>query len=157
MAYQKLQAGRALAIIPSDTVNIPNISAIAASGTAAAPSGDELVGVGTTFTKSVSVGDIIYAGTIAANVLAVVNDTTLTTSAGITNGLKYTIYSEANNPSNGCVLYCGGEGTISVVTSGGDTVEFTRVSAGQFIPVQVLRVNATVSVGTIASNIVALW
>ena len=157
MAYQKLQAGRALTIIPSDTVNIPNISAVAASGTAAAPTGNQLVGVGTTFTKSVSVGDIIYAGTIAANVLAVVNDTTLNTSAGISSGLSYTIYSEANNPSNGCVLYCGGEGTISIVTVGGDTVELTGVAAGQFIPVQVLRVNATVLTGTIATNIVALW
>tara|TARA_R110000782_G_C14560268_1_gene386094 strand:- start:5 stop:478 length:474 start_codon:yes stop_codon:yes gene_type:complete len=157
MAYQKLQAGRALTIIPSDTVNIPNISAVAASGTAAAPTGNQLVGVGTTFTKSVSVGDIIYAGTIAANVLAVVNDTTLNTSAGISSGLSYTIYSEANNPSNGCVLYCGGEGTISIVTVGGDTVELTGVAAGQFIPVQVLRVNATVLTGAIATNIVALW
>lgn len=33
MAYQRLQVGRALGVIPSDTINIPNVAAVATSGT----------------------------------------------------------------------------------------------------------------------------
>ncbi len=158
MAYQKLQAGRALSVIPSDTVNIPNIAAVSASGTTTAGTTDKLTDTGGDFlNKRVAIGDIIYAGTVAATVTAIDSATVLSTSATIPTLTAYTIYSQANNPQNGCVLYCGGEGTISVVTAGGDTVEFVGVPAGLFIPVQVLRVNANVVTGTIATNIVALW
>ena len=85
MAYQKLQAGRAAAVTPSDTVNIPSIS-------------------------------------------GGVND--------------------------GCVLYVGTIGDLTVITTGQDEVTFVNVQGGSFIPVQVLRVLST---GTTASNIVALW
>jgi hypothetical protein len=158
MAYQKLQAGRALAVIPSDTINIPNVAAVSATGTTTAGTSNKLTDSNASFlNKRVSIGDIIYAGTVAATVTAIDSDNVLSTSATIPTATAYTIYSQANNPQNGCVLYCGGEGTISVVTTGGDTVEFVGVPAGLFIPVQVLRVNATVVEGTIASNIVALW
>jgi hypothetical protein len=56
--------------------------------------------------------------------------------------------------NNGCVLYVGGAGNIKVTTAGGDTVVFTGLLAGMFIPVQVLRVWAT---STTATNIIALW
>ena len=158
MAYQKLQAGRALSVIPSDTVNIPNIAAVSASGTTTAGTTDKLTDTGGDFlNKRVAIGDIIYAGTVAATVTDIDSATVLSTSATIPTLTAYTIYSQANNPQNGCVLYCGGEGTISVVTAGGDTVEFVGVPAGLFIPVQVLRVNENVVTGTIATNIVALW
>jgi hypothetical protein len=85
MAYQKLQAGRAAAVTPSDTVNIPSIS-------------------------------------------GGVND--------------------------GCVLYVGIGGDLTVMTTGQDTVTFVNIQDGTFIPVQVLRVLST---GTTALNIVALW
>jgi hypothetical protein len=85
MAYQKLQAGRAAAVTPSDTVNIPSIS-------------------------------------------GGVND--------------------------GCVLYVGTTGDLTVITTGQDEVTFANVQGGSFIPVQVVRVLST---GTTASNIVALW
>lgn len=158
MAYQKLQAGRALAVIPSDTINIPNVAAVSATGTTTAGTTSKLTDGNASFLdKRVSIGDIIYAGAVAATVTAIDSATVLSTSATIPTNTAYTIYSQANNPQNGCVLYCGGEGTISVVTTGGDTVEFVGVPAGLFIPVQVLRVNANVVTGTIASNIVALW
>jgi hypothetical protein len=158
MAYQKLQAGRALAVIPSDTINIPNIAAVSASGTTTAGTTDKLTDTGGDFiNKRVAIGDIIYAGTVTATVTAIDSATILSTSVTIPTTTAYTIYSQANNPQNGCVLYCGGEGTISVVTVGGDTVEFVGVPAGLFIPVQVLKVNASVVTGTIATNIVALW
>lgn len=88
MAYQKLQVSRAAAVDPSNTVNIPNVSAQDGSG------------------------------------------------------------------NRGCVLYIGGAGNIRVLTAGEDDVTFTNVQAGQFIPVQVIRVFAT---GTSATNILALW
>ena len=84
--YQKLQAGRAAAVTPSNTVDIPSIT------------------------------------------------------GGTSN--------------NGCVLYVGGDGDIKVTTAGGDEVTFVGLSAGTFIPVQVLKVWAT---GTNATDIVALW
>jgi hypothetical protein len=85
MAYQKLQAGRAVAVTPSNTENIPSIS-------------------------------------------GGVND--------------------------GCVLYVGIGGDLTVMTTGQDTVTFVNIQDGTFIPVQVLRVLST---GTTALNIVALW
>ena len=88
MAYQKLQANRASAVTPSDTVNIPNISTEDGSG------------------------------------------------------------------NNGCVLYVGVTGNVRVLTAGGDDVTLVGVSAGQFVPVQVVKVFAT---GTTSTNILALW
>ena len=88
MATQKLQAQRASAVTPSDTVNIPNIA----------------------------------------------------TENGLGN--------------RGCLLYVGGAGSIKVTTSGGDDVTFTGLTAGQFMPVSVVKVFAT---GTTATDIIALW
>ncbi len=88
MGYQKLQANRAAAVTPSNTVNIPYV-------------GD-------------AAGDKLWA----------------------------------------CVLYVGGAGDIKVKTAGGDEVIFVGVTAGSFIPVQVVRVFVT---DTTATNIVALW
>ena len=88
MSYQKLQAYRAAAVTPSNTVDIPSVSTQDGTG------------------------------------------------------------------NNGCVLYVGGAGDIKVTTAGGDTVVFTGLLAGMFVPVQVLRVWAT---DTTATNIVALW
>ena len=156
MAYQKLQAGEALAILTSDTISVPNPSAVAASGTAAAPTGAQLVGTGTTFTNSVRVGDIVYDTTnsVVATVDAIVSDTVLTTSAAIATGASYVIYSQANNPSNGCVLYVGGAGDVKVKMAGGNDVVFAGAAAGSFLPINVLQVFAT---DTTATNIVALW
>ncbi len=154
MAYQKLQARRALAVVTDNNIDIPNPAATAATGTAAAPTGDQLVGTGTNFLTTVKVGDIIYAGTIVATVDAVVSDTVLTTSTAITAALTYTIYSQTDNPSNGCVLFAGGAGDIELITVDDDTVLFKGIVAGQFLPVQVKRVKAA---NTTATFIVALW
>jgi hypothetical protein len=64
------------------------------------------------------------------------------------------VSTEDGSGNNGCVLYVGGTGNLRVLTAGGDTVTFSNVQAGTFIPVQVLRVYAT---STTATNIVALW
>ncbi len=157
MAYQRLQVGRALGVIPSDTTNIPNVAAVAASGTAnnIPQSGKLLDNTASFITDSVKVGDIVYAGTEASKVTEVVSETILNIDGGtVSNGTNYTIYSQADNPSNGCTLYIGLAGNLTVQTVGGDVVQFTGVPTGSFIPVQVLKVMST---GTDAQNIVALW
>jgi len=155
MAYQKLQARRALAVITDNNIDIPNPAATAATGIAAAPTGAQLVGTGTNFLTTVKVGDIIYSGGgVVATVEAVVSDTVLTTSTAIPPILTYTIYSQTDNPSNGCVLFAGGAGDINLITVDDDTVLFKGIVAGQFLPVQVKRVKAT---NTSATDIVALW
>ena len=157
MAYQKLQAGRALAVIPSDTVDIPNIAAVTTTGTSTSEATLKLIdAAGDFIVKEVKVNDIVYAGTVAAIVTAIDNATTLSVSVAVPISTAYTIYSQKDNPQNGCVLYVGGAGNLSVTTVGGDTVQFTGLAAGQFVPVQVLRVNLTVGTPA-ASSIIALW
>ena len=157
MAYQKLQAGRALAVIPSDTVDIPNIAAVTTTGTSDAAATLKLIdAAGDFIVKEVKVNDIVYAGAVAAIVTAIDSATTLSVSVAVPISTAYTIYSQEDNPQNGCVLYVGGAGNLSVTTVGGDTVQFTGLAAGQFVPVQVLRVNSTVGTPA-ASSIIALW
>ncbi len=64
------------------------------------------------------------------------------------------IASENGRGNNGCILYIGLAGNLKVKTAGGDTVVFTGVPTGTFLPVQVLQVYAT---GTTAGSIIALW
>ena len=157
MAYQRLQVGRALGVIPSDTINIPNVAAVATSGTSNTifESNKLFDTTGSFITDSVKVGDIVYAGTQASKVTEIINDTLLAIDGTtIASGVDYTIYSQVDNPSNGCTLYVGLAGNLTVQTVGGDVVQFTGVPTGSFIPVQVLKVMST---GTDAQNIVALW
>ena len=154
MAYQKLQVSGAVAVIPSDTVNIPDISQIAASGTSTSSGGvgGKLTDTSGDFiNQNVAVGDIIYAGAVATTVTAIDSATVLSVGTAVPAATDYTIYPEA---SNGCVLYCGATGNINVLTAAGQTVTFTAVPTGAFMPVQVKRVNAT---GTAATEIVALY
>jgi hypothetical protein len=57
-------------------------------------------------------------------------------------------------PNEGCLLYIGGAGNISVHTMGDDIINFDGVLAGTYLPVQIHRVNAT---GTTATLLNALW
>jgi hypothetical protein len=157
MAYQKLQVERALEVIPSDTINIPNVSGAVLSGTTsqAAPVATQLVDNTQDFTLIQGlVGSIVYVGKDVATVASVTNATTLTLSAGIMSTLvvsEYVIYADANQ---GCVLYTGAGGDIKVLTAGNDEVTFTGTAAGAFIPVQVKRVFATPAP---PAGIIALW
>ena len=161
MAYQKLQAYRALAVNPSDTINIPNPAMLAISSTTTGNGAATLKvidALGDFINKGVKVGDIIYslAGLIS-EVTAVDSATTLSVTTGIGTGRTYTLYANIDAPNNGCVLYVGTAGDLKVLTAGGDIVEFVGVLAGSFIPVQVLRVFATGQTGTAATSILALW
>lgn len=155
MATQKLQVGRALAIFPSDNVDIP-FPMPSAAGIATGGSATTLVDATATFISSgVRLGDIIYnVGTGGVTtVLSVDSETSIKTTGGAafaaTNA--YVIYQGNNN--EGCVLYIGVGGDLDVVTTGGDQVTLSNVASGQFIPIQVKRVLTS----STASSILALW
>lgn len=155
MATQKLQVSRALAVIPSATVDIP-FPMMGRSGAATGGSGTTLVDAGATFLTSqdVKVGDIIYNTTSgsAALVTGIRSQTVLETEGGVfAAGNNYVIYQGDNNP--GCVLYVGTGGTLNIITSDGDQVSLVNVISGQFIPIQTKRVLAT----STATDILALW
>lgn len=151
MAYQKLQVERALEVIPSDTINVPNVAGPTVSGTTDGVTANKLVDSTASFTSNL-LGYIVYSGTQVATVTAVDDATTLSLSADIMiSGENYTLYADANQ---GCVLYTGAGGDIKVLTAGNDEVTFTGTAAGAFIPVQVKRVFAT---PTPPTGIIALW
>jgi hypothetical protein len=156
MATQKLQVGRALAVIPSNYADIP-FPAVTISSTVTTASGFNLTDTTADFIAlGVKAGDIVYDITnqTAATVQSVQSATTLVlnVSGYIIAADSYVLYNGQNN--NGCVLYIGGAGDIAVTTVGGDEVKFTALLAGQFIPVQTLKIAQT---GTSATDILALW
>ena len=153
MAYQKLQAERALKVIPSDTINIPNVAGPSVSGTTTGDAANKLVDSTASFTSNL-LGYIVYntSDSTVATVTAVDDANTLSLSADIMDsGEAYTLYADDNN---GCVLQTGLAGTIRVLTIGGDDVTFSVV-AGAFVPVQVKRVLESSTM--FPSDIIALW
>ena len=155
MAYQKLQGHNALRVVTSDTINIPNPSTLAVSGTNTSTSANNLVDSGKNFvTLQIQVGSIVYNTTdgSCARVTSVAANT-LGLSANIftATSKSYSIFAENNTPA---VLYIGGAGNVRVLTEGGDDVTFNGTLAGSYFPIQVLRVFAS---GTTATNIIAIW
>ena len=122
MAYTKLQAGQALAVIPSDTISIPDPSVQALTGTADFSVAGTLTDVGTTFLSSGISGDaIVYDTTasIAYNVTTITDDLNLALSPSSAGGATdaYVMY---NAPTSGCVLYIGVTGDVKVKTASGN-------------------------------------
>jgi hypothetical protein len=156
MATQKLQVGRAFRVtIFSNDVDIP-FPALSASGVATgATFGNILEDTTANFIQGqINPGDIVYNPSVgtADIVVGVISSTEIElASGGFAPGDDYVIY--AGNNHQGCVLYVGGSGDLEVQTVGGDNVTFFGVSAGQFIPVNVMKVRT----GTTASDILALW
>jgi len=154
MAYQKLQVGLGVNVIPSDTINIPNVSGPTQSGTVTSVVANQLKDTAGVFTNAL-VGYIVYNNVTnaIATVTSVTDVSTLVLSADImlVNSQSYTLYADDNA---GCVLYVGEPGDLRVLTSSGSDITFTGVLAGSFIPVQVKRV---FSDDTVASSILALW
>ena len=157
MAYQKLQVERALTVIASNSINIPNVAGPTVSGTTsqAAPGATQLVDNTKDFTAIQGlVGSIVYLTGGVATVASVTNASTLVLSDAVADTgatESYTIYADDNN---GCVLYAGNTGNVRVLTVGNDDVTFVGIPSGSFVPVQVKRVFAT---NTTATDIVALW
>jgi hypothetical protein len=156
MAYQKLQASRALVVYTSDTIDIPNPAGAGISSTTTGAAAGKLIDTTQDFIAAgVKRGDIIYSvGPIVATVTAVDSATQLSVTTAVGPSRAYTLYNTPDIPNNGAVLYVGDAGDVDVITAGGDEVTFTSVLAGSFIPVQVTRVKDTL---TTASGIIALW
>ena len=160
MAYQKLQVSRSLLVIPSDDTDIPFPGALGITSTTTGNAANKLIdSAGDFINKGVKIGDIIYNydNSEAATVTNVDSATQLsvTLAGGITSGDDYNLYTSGQN--NGCVLYIGTGGDLSVLTIGGDTVVYKAVPTGLFMPVQMLRVNATAGGTTTATDIIAQW
>ncbi len=158
MAYQKLQAGRALAVIPSDEVDIPNPASLMLTSSTTSAAALKLIDSNSDFIAlGVRIGDIVYDTTtsVASRVDNVDSATQLSVSTAIPNASTYNLYAQSSLPSNGCVLYIGVGGDVSLETAGGDKIViFKGLVTGQFVPVQTLRVNTS---NTTATDIVALW
>lgn len=156
MAYQKLQVSRAIPVYKNDTYNFPNPSMKKSSSTITGGTTTTLIDSTADFiTLGVMIGDLIWNTTTNTYsiVTGITNATTLTVADAILAATNtYSLY--GYNTYEGAVLYVGGAGNIAVETFGGDVVTFNGVNAGQFLPVQVMKVKST---NTTATNIVALW
>lgn len=163
MPTPKLQTSRALSVIPSDTVPIPNPTPMA-SGAATSTITNALEDTTKDFIAlGINTGDVVYniSSLTCATIVSITSATELELNVDImTSGQDYIIYQNSplsGDPNAGCVLYVGGltAGDVEVVTAGGDTVIFALVPAGSFVPVNVVQVKAS---GTDAGlYIVALW
>lgn len=176
MAYQKLQSREALEVIPNDQVRIPDPSSVVNLD----PNRDITVSTGnfgsTTLIDSsgvdfedlgIKAGMIIYNTTagLAYNVVSVDSATQLTITGSVAGGAtdSYSIYAR---PTNGCTLFVGNTGAVTVrmaeqngnTTTAGtpanQTVTFGNIANATFMPIQVVQVTVT---ETTASGIVAMW
>jgi hypothetical protein len=169
MAYQKLQAGKAWSVYPSDNTVVPNTSLVGPAGDTDATGGANkyLIDGGRTGTDPDTFTTLKFSlcgikpGMIVVNttdgtqseVIIVVNDTTIEVKDAIfaAQPKGYSIY---GGVQEGAVLYIGAAGNLRVTTVAGDDVTFVGINTGAFFPVQVQKVWNT---STTAANIIALW
>ena len=159
------QPSRAIAVIPSDTINIP-VPGIITSGTVAAP-GTTLTDLGQDFLNSttnpngynIRGGDIVVsAAGVICEIASVDSATQLTLLTAIAAG-TYDIYKgnyQILGESEGFTLFVGTGGPATVLriqTLEGQDVSLLNVPDSSFIPIQVQRVWAAT---TTCSNIIAL-
>ena len=132
MAYQKLQASRALEVFANNDIDIPNPAMLAISSTTTGSIPGKLVDANGDFIdKGVNIGDIIYNTTTSSSskVTAVDSATELSITGSFNLGANYNLYATIDTPNNGCVLYVGVTGDVKLITSGGDTVTLVGVLA----------------------------
>lgn len=177
MAYQKLQVGLGLEVIPTDGSDIPNPAGPTTTGTGTtgtAVSGTTLTLVDDTadfIANGIKQGMVIYntADGLVGVVTSITNTTALTAAVADdvswTETSVYTIYHET---TDGCVLYVGGQQVsnspvgvnLSIVTSSGSAVLMENLLPGSFLPIQVRRVKITgTDTGSTAPyvKVVAFW
>lgn len=161
MSVQKIQANRALKVIPSDNCVIPTPYVLETGRNTSVVANQLVDSTGTFVTFGINVGDVVYNITdgTAATVVNVIDNTSMTLNANIFLAINkdYIIYQaspQGGLGNTGCVLYIGGAGNVNLTTTGNDIITFVGFNTGQFVPVQALKVAAT---GTTATNIIALW
>jgi hypothetical protein len=160
MKFLKTHYGRAINVIPSNTVNIPNPAGLGMTGVNDGTTVDKLKDSTANFTTNL-LGAIVVNTTTntIANVVGFENLNTLLLDADIfpTAGDGYAIYNSDNN--QGCALYIPAQetGNLTVLTVGGDVILFQAcgdTAASSILPVNVLRV---IESGTELVSLVALW
>jgi hypothetical protein len=159
MKFLKTHYGRAINVIPSDTVNIPNPAGLGTTGVTDDTAADKLVDSTANFTTNL-LGAIVVNTTdnTIANVIGFTNNSELLLDADIfISGNEYSIYNSDNN--QGCALYIPKQGSakLKVLTVGGDIITFQSCgneNASSILPVNVLKVFST---DTELINLIALW
>jgi hypothetical protein len=162
MAYQRLQVSEGLAVIPSDTVPIPDPATEVISGTADFSVAGTLTDVLTTFLSAgIQTNAIVYNITagIAYFVTAVTDDLNLALSPSSAGGAadEYVIYNAATKAAT---LYIGTTGDLVVeMASERDSqatpaLTFYNVPSSAFLPILVTKVGISSSPNM---NIIALW
>jgi hypothetical protein len=158
MKFLKTHYGRAINVIPSDTVNIPNPAGLGMTGNSNDPAeANQLRDDTNPFTTNL-LGAIVVNTTnnTIANVIGFVNSGVLVLDANLFSaGDGYAIYNSDNN--QGCAIYIPAQtpNKLNVLTVGGDIIEFKEcgdLNAGSIIPVNILRV-----ISTNLDNLIALW
>lgn len=159
MKFLKTHYGRAINVIPSDTVNIPNPAGLGMTGTDIGGT-DQLRDNTNPFTTNL-LGAIVVNTTnnTIANIIGFVSSSTLNLDADIfsTGGEGYAIYNSDNN--QGCAIYIPTQSPskLRVLTVGGDIITFREcgdTNASSILPVNVLRV---FSDATSLIDLIALW
>lgn len=159
MKFLKTHYGRAIDVIPSNTVDIPNPAGLGTTGVTDGTGTNELIDSSANFTTNL-LGSIVVNTTdnTIANVIGFTNNTKLILDADIfVSGDEYSIYNSDNN--QGCALYIPAQtpDKLRVLTVGGDMITFSEcgdTNASSILPVNVLRV---FSDDTNLTNLVALW
>jgi hypothetical protein len=174
MAYQKLQVGLGLEVIPTDGSDIPNpagpsFSSTGTTGTGVTGTALTLVDSAADFiAERIAPGMVIYntVDNTVGVVTSITDENTLVAAvknaSPWTETSPYTIYHET---TDGCVLYVGGllgEGDkgldLTVVTSSGSEVQLKKLLPGSFLPIQVRRVKETgTGGGNTSIDVVAFW
>lgn len=162
MSVFKSQFSRAIIAHKSDNADIAVPYSFVDTGTNTTSTSLKLISSSATFiSDNVRSGDVVHNDTdgTAATVISVDSETQLTLNANIftATGKIFTVYGmspQSGIGNEGCNLYVGGAGNVSVVTIGGDIVTFFAVPVGTVLPIQVIRLRAT---GTTATNVLALW
>ena len=162
MSVFKSQFSRAIIAHKSDNADIAVPYSFVDTGTNTTSTSLKLISSSTTFVSdNVRAGDVVHNDTdgTAATVLNVDSQTQLTLNANIftATGKTFSVYGmspQSGIANEGCNLYIGGAGNVSVVTIGGDIVTFLSVPVGTILPIQIVQLRAT---GTTATNVLALW
>ena len=160
MKFLKTHYGRAIDVITSDTVNIPNPAGLGMTGNSNDPAEpNQLRDDNNPFTTNL-LGAIVVNTTnnTIANVIGFVNSGVLTLDDNLFSaGDGYAIYNSDNNQGCSICIPAGTPNQLKVLTVGGDIIGFKScgdANASMILPVNVLRVFNT---GTEIDNLVALW
>jgi len=158
MKFLKTHYGRAINVIPSDTVNIPNPAGLGMTGVTDATGTNELKDSTANFTTNLLGAIVVNTTTTGiANVVGFIDVHTLLLDADIfVSGDGYAIYNSDNN--QGCAIYIPQQepAELKVLTVGGDVIVFKTcgdANASSILPLNVLKVLTN----TTLTELVALW